>query len=131
MNRYPVWKYAIILIALVVGGLYTLPNFFGKSPAVQVSAAKAGNLLDGETLSRVEQAVQAAGIPIQALSLDDGTIRVRFGSTEDQLKAKDAIELALRAESGHSAHVVALNRISRSPDWLTSLHAVPCTWVWT
>ena len=54
MNRYPVWKYVVIVIALLVGGLYTLPNFFGESPAVQVSAAKPSVKIDSSTLARVE-----------------------------------------------------------------------------
>ena len=121
MNRYPVWKYAIILIALVVGGLYALPNLFGESPAVQVSVAKASLKLDAAALSRVEGALKAAGIAPEAVSLEGTSIRARFGSTDVQLKAKDAIQKALNPDATDPAYVVALNLLSRSPPWLSAL----------
>jgi preprotein translocase subunit SecD len=125
MNRYPVWKYAIILIALVVGGLYALPNLFGESPAVQVSVAKASLKLDAAALTRVEEALKTAGIAPDAVSLEGTSIRARFGSTDVQLKAKDVIQKALNPETADPAYVVALNLLSRSPAWLTALHASP------
>jgi preprotein translocase subunit SecD len=125
MNRYPVWKYAIILIALVVGGLYALPNLFGESPAVQVSAAKSSLKLDAAALARVEGALKTAGIAPDAVSLEGASIRARFGSTDVQLKAKDAIQKALNPDASDPSYVVALNLLSRSPGWLTALHASP------
>jgi preprotein translocase subunit SecD len=125
MNRYPVWKYAIILIALVVGALYTLPNFFGEAPAVQVSAAKAGHKVDAATQARVEEALKGAGLTADAISLEAGSIKARFGATDTQLKAKDAIQKALIPDPADPAYVVALNLLSRSPAWLTALNAAP------
>ena len=125
MNRYPVWKYAIILIALVVGGLFALPNVFGESPAVQVSVAKASLKLDASTLSRVEDALKVAGITADAVTLEGASIRARFATTDVQLKAKDAIQKALNPDAGDPSFVVALNLLSRSPAWLTALHASP------
>ncbi len=125
MNRYPVWKYAIILIALVVSALYTLPNFFGESPAVQVSAAKASFKVDSATQARVEEALKTAGIAAEAVSLDGASIKARFASSEAQLKAKDAIQKALVPDAAEPGYVVALNLLSRSPAWLTALHAAP------
>ncbi len=125
MNRYPVWKYAIILIALVVGGLYALPNLFGESPAVQVSVAKASLKLDAVALTRVEDALKTAGIAADAVSLEGASIRARFGSTDVQLKAKDAIQKALNPDAANPSYVVALNLLSRSPTWLTAMHASP------
>ena len=125
MNRYPVWKYAIILIALVVGALYTLPNFFGESPAVQVSAAKAAFKVDASTQARVQEALKAAGITPEAITLEGPSLKVRFESTETQLKAKDAIQKALVPEAADPGYVVALNLLSRSPAWLSALHAAP------
>jgi preprotein translocase subunit SecD len=125
MNRYPVWKYAIILIALVVGALYTLPNFFGESPAVQVSAAKASFKVDSATQARVEEALKTAGIVAEAVSLEGTSIKARFASSEAQLKAKDAIQKALVPDAAEPGYVVALNLLSRSPAWLTALHAAP------
>jgi preprotein translocase subunit SecD len=125
MNRYPVWKYAILLVALLVGGLYALPNFFGESPAVQVSVAKSGMKLDEATLALVEGALKAASIVPDAVSLEGTSIRARFGSTDVQLKAKDAIQKALNPDAADPTYVVALNLLTRSPAWLSSLHASP------
>ena len=82
MNRYPVWKYAILLIALVVGGLYALPNFYGESPAVQISSSKASVKLDAAAMARVEEALSAAGIVADAVSLDGASIKARFSSSK-------------------------------------------------
>jgi preprotein translocase subunit SecD len=125
MNRYPVWKYVIILIALLVGGLYTLPNFFGEAPAVQVSSTRASVKVDSTTLAKVEQALKAASIVSTGVTLDGSSVRARFDSTDTQLKAKDAIQKALMPEGSDSGYVVALNLLSRSPSWLTALHAAP------
>ncbi len=125
MNRYPLWKYAIILIALLVGALYTLPNFFPEAPAVQVSSVKVAVKVDSGTLARVEEVLKAAGLVADRVSLDGSSVRARFGSTETQLKAKDAIQKALIPDPANPAYVVALNLLSRSPAWLTSLRAFP------
>jgi preprotein translocase subunit SecD len=125
MNRYPVWKYAVILIALVVGGLYALPNLFGEAPAVQVSVAKSSMKLDASTLARVDEALKSADIVADAVSLDGTSIKARFSNTDIQLKAKDVIQKALNPNVDESSYVVALNLLSRSPAWLTALHASP------
>jgi preprotein translocase subunit SecD len=125
MNRYPVWKYAVILVALLVGALYTLPNFFGESPAVQVSSGKATVKVDATTQAKVQQALAQAGIQPQSMSLDATGIKARVANTDQQLKAKDAIQKALNPDAGDPAYVVALNLISGSPRWLTALRAVP------
>jgi len=125
MNRYPIWKYAIIMIALVVGILYTLPNFFGESPAVQVSSAKVTFKVDSSTQARVQDALKAAGIVADFVSLEGNSIKARFDNTETQLKAKDAIQSALIPDPSNAGYVVALNLVSRSPTWLTALNAAP------
>ena len=125
MNRYPIWKYAIILIALVLGTLYTLPNFFGEAPAVQVSSAKVTVKVDSSTLARVEETLKTAGIAANQITLDATSIKARFDNTELQLRAKDALQKALIPDQNNAGYVVALNLISRSPTWLTSLHAFP------
>jgi len=125
MNRYPVWKYAIIVIALLLGAIYTLPNFFGEAPAVQVSTAKATLKVDLSTLGKVESALQAAGLAPRQLSLEGTSIRVRFDNTDEQLKAKDAIQAALVPDPSDPPYIVALNLVSRSPAWLSALHASP------
>ncbi len=125
MNRYPVWKYAIMLVALLVAALYTLPNLFGESPAVQVSSTRSSTKIDLTTLARVEQALKEASITADAIALDGVSVKARFADTDAQLKAKDAIQKALAPDAANSAYVVALNLISRSPAWLTALHANP------
>ena len=128
MNRYPVWKYAIIVAALLIAALYTLPNFFGEAPAVQVSSSKSTVKIDTTTLARVEQALTAANLKADAITLEGTSIKARFSNTDIQLKAKDAIQKALSpaaADGTEPAFVVALNLLSRSPAWLTSLNAHP------
>ena len=125
MNRYPLWKYAIIGIALLVGSLYTLPNFFGEAPAVQVSAAKPSVKVDLAVQDRVQAALAAANLAPDVVTLDNGSLKVRFDSTDKQIKAKDAIQQALVPDANDASYVVALNLLARSPAWLTSLNAAP------
>lgn len=125
MNRYPVWKYAILVVALLVGVIYTLPNFFGEAPAVQVSSAKSSIKVDEGVLARVESALQSAALTPDILTLEDNSVRARFSTPDDQLKAKDAIEKALVSDPTDPAYIVALNLVSRSPAWLSALGANP------
>jgi len=125
MNRYPVWKYAILVIALLVGVLYTLPNLFGEAPAVQVSAGKSSVKVDLTTQARVEEALKAAGIAADAITFDGNSIKARFASTDVQLKAKDAIQKSLIPDVADPSYVVALNLLSRSPAWLSAMGAAP------
>ena len=125
MNRYPVWKYAIIVIALLVGVLYTLPNFFGEAPAVQVSSAKATVKVDAAVMQRVEEALKAANVTPDTLTLEGTSIRARFNTPDEQLQAKDAIQRALVPDANDPAYIVALNLVSRSPNWLTAIGAKP------
>jgi len=125
MNRYPIWKYAVIALAVLLGVLYALPNVFGEAPSVQVAAAKSSVLVDTTTLTRVQQALKSAGIEAESVALDGVSIKARFDSTETQLKAKDAIQKALVADLNDPSYTVAFNLLPRSPGWLTSLHANP------
>jgi preprotein translocase subunit SecD len=125
MNRYPVWKYAIILVAVLVGVLYTLPNFFGEAPAVQVSPGKATVKVDAATQARVQEVLKAAGIEPDAITFEGTSIKARFRDTDTQLKAKDAIQKALVPDPADPPYIVALNLLSRTPQWLAALHAAP------
>ncbi|MBC7715780.1 MAG: protein translocase subunit SecD [Pseudorhodobacter sp.] len=125
MNRYPFWKYAVLVVALVVGLLYTLPNLFGEAPAVQVSSAKATLKLDSSLSTRVSQLLAAASIKADFVQFEGNSVKARFADTDTQLKAKDAISKALNTEPTNPSYIVALNLVSRSPQWLTSLHALP------
>ena len=125
MNRYSWWKYTILAVALVIGLLYALPNVFGEAPAVQVSSAKATIKVDTAVLARVEQALSAGQIVADRVQWEGASVRVRLADTDTQKKAKDAIAQALNPDASNPSFIVALNLISRSPQWLTSLHALP------
>jgi preprotein translocase subunit SecD len=134
VNRYPTWGYALIALAIAFGFLYTLPNFFGESPAVQVSSARATVKVDPALLQRMQDALQKAGIPYTGAVLDPGGIRVRFADTDTQIKAKDLIHATLNPGAAPQAtpeddpnvgYVVALNLLPASPTWLSAIHALP------
>ena len=125
MNRYPIWKNAIVVMALLLGLLYTLPNFFGEVPAVQVASVKATVKLDPALLAKVEDTLKTAGISHTGLFSNLNSIRVRLANTDAQLRAKDAIEKALNPDPNDASYSVALNLVSNSPNWLSSLHALP------
>ncbi|MDR7298444.1 preprotein translocase subunit SecD [Pelomonas aquatica] len=125
MNRYPLWKYAILLVALLIGTLYTLPNLFGEAPAVQVSSAKVTVKVDTALQARIESVLKEAGVQPDYVQFDGTSIKARFGDTDTQLKAKDAISKALNADPAEPTYIVALNLLSRSPQWLSALHANP------
>jgi preprotein translocase subunit SecD len=125
MNRYPVWVYATVAVALALGLLYTLPNFFGEAPAVQVSPARATVKVDTAALGRVEEALKQAGIQPTGLFQDPNSIKVRLGDYDTQLKARDVIDRSLNTDRGNPSYTVALNLVSRSPAWLTAINARP------
>ena len=125
MNRYPVWKYVIIAFALLIATIYTLPNLFGEAPAVQVSSSKSSVKIDSTTAARVEQALKDAGIVADAVNVDGNSVKARFNDTDTQLKARDAVQKAMVPDPADPTYVVALNLLSRSPAWLTALHASP------
>jgi preprotein translocase subunit SecD len=125
MNRYPLWKNIVVLIAVVLGLLYTLPNFFGEAPAVQVASVKATLKIDVKTLARVEEALTAAAVTTQGVALEGTSVRVRLADTDMQLRARDAIEKALNPVPAEAGYSVALNLVSNSPNWLRSIGAQP------
>jgi len=129
MNRYALWKYILIAIALLLGVIYTLPNFFGESPAVQVSSQKATVKVEAALMTRVEAALKSAGIEHDGLFFDtiglNSTVRARFTDTDTQLKARDAIQRALNPDAADPTYVVALNLVARTPPWLIALRAAP------
>ncbi|MEP6739750.1 MAG: protein translocase subunit SecD [Caldimonas sp.] len=125
MNRYPVWKYAIMVIAFLVGIVYTLPNFFGEAPAVQVSSGKVTLKLDSAIVSRLTDVVAKAGLKADDVQYDGNSVKLRFADLDAQRKAKDAIGAALNPDADDPSYTVSLNLLSRSPKWLTALHALP------
>jgi preprotein translocase subunit SecD len=125
MNRYPLWKYVIIVAALVFGVVYALPNLFPEVPAVQVSTSKGGVKVDAATLDAVEQALTAANIPFRGTALDATGIKVRFNDVDAQSHARDVLQAKLNADAKDPDYIVALNLQSSSPQWLASIGALP------
>jgi preprotein translocase subunit SecD len=125
MNRYPLWKNILIVVALLFGLVYTLPNFYGDVPAVQVTSVKATVKVDAKLQARIEDILNNDNIKDNGIFADSNSIRVRFTDTDTQLKAKDAIEKALNPDPNDASYSVALNLISASPRWLTAIHALP------
>ena len=131
MNRYSLWKYVVIAVALALGAIYALPNLFGESPAVQVSSAKSTVKVDAGTMARVQDALKTANLAHEGITFDaiglSNTVRARFADTDTQLKARDALEKALNGGSAadDATYTVALNLVPRTPKWLASVNALP------
>ena len=129
MNRYPLWKYIVIVIALLFGVLYTLPNFFGESPAVQISSIKSTLKVDSALSGRVEQVLEQANLAPLNVVFDtagaEGTVRARFKDTDTQFKAKTVLEKALNSDPTDPTYSVAFNLVPNTPQWLQSIHAFP------
>ena len=120
MNRYPTWKYILVAVVILIGLLYTIPNFYGESPAVQISATKATVKADPALLKQVEATLQLANIKYNGLYLDASGVKVRFDNTDDQLKAKDKLIANLGKD-----YSIALNLLSQTPNWLLAIGAKP------
>jgi preprotein translocase subunit SecD len=121
MNQYPLWKYLLILITLVLGLVYTLPNFYGEAPAVQVLPLRSSLKADTALLARVDEVLKTAQLNADVVSLDATSVKARFADTDTQLKAKDVLQAQLGED-----YMVALNLLSRSPQWLPEyFHALP------
>ena len=130
MNRYTLWKYVVIAVALVIGIVYTLPNFFPEAPAVQVSTSKSNIKIDTSTLQMVEDALKGANIPYSGVSLEATTsggsvVNARLGDPDTQLKARDALQAKLNPDPKNESYIVALNLLSTSPHALSWIHAFP------
>ena len=120
MNRYPLWKYLLIGLVIVVSAIYALPNLYGETPAVQVSTNRQSIHIDQTTEQAVEEALKAANIQHNGMFIADGSLRVRLPNEELQSKARDAIEQKLGDN-----YIIALNLIANTPDWMTKLGANP------
>ena len=129
MNRYPLWKYITVLVALIIGILYTAPNFFGETPAVQVSSAKVTQKVTTQTMGQVEDVLRQNNIAFSGTYFQQngpaGTVRVRLANTDAQLKARDVLDNALNPVKDDPSYTVALNLLSASPDWMSAIGANP------
>ena len=120
MNKYPLWKYAIIALALVVSLLYAAPNLFGEVPAVQVAGLRPTVKVDEAMRKSIEDAVKAANVTITESEFADGALWLHFADTDAQIKARDAIQPKVG-----QGFVVALNLVPASPHWFQALGARP------
>ena len=131
MNRYPLWKYLVISVALLLGALYSLPNIYGEDPALQIAGQKSTTVIDLDVQKKAEAFLEQAGIKSSGSFFEaptggsPGTIKIRFSDTDTQLRAKDLLELKMNSSSSDQDYIVALNLLSSSPKWLTSLNALP------
>lgn len=129
MNRYPLWKYLLIIVALLFGVLYTLPNFFGESPAVQISSAKSTVKVENALTEQVGKILADSGLKPDSVFYEaignQGSVRARFSTTDEQFKAKGVLEKALNRDPADPIYTVAFNLLPNTPGWLRSLHANP------
>lgn len=119
LNRYPLWKYLMVIFAIAVAALYALPNLYGEDPAIQVTGAR-GASVDMSTLDTVTQALDKEQLSHKSIALENGTILVRFNDTDTQLTARDVIAEAVGGEK-----IVALNLAPATPNWLEAIGAEP------
>ena len=119
INQYPLWKYLLIVVVILTGVLYALPNLYGEVPVIQIAPVRSAPI-DDATQQRVIEQIKSADISYQSIERTERGIMVRFSDTEDQLKARDAVSAALGTN-----YVVALNLVSATPDWLTNINALP------
>lgn len=120
MNQYPKWKYGLVLIAIFIGLIYSIPNFFGESPAVQIMPTKSSDKLDLSILASIEGSLKEANLPFDGIVQEPNGIKIKFVNPDNQLKAKDILQNALGAD-----YVIALNLVSKSPSWLSKIGAIP------
>jgi preprotein translocase subunit SecD len=129
MNRYPVWKYILIAVALLLGALYTAPNYFGESPALQVTTGKTAVKITSDTTARVADALKRVGVPANQVSLEGSgnstAVRARFDTTDAQFKAKLALERELNRDAADPDYIVTVNLVKNTPAWMQALHALP------
>jgi len=129
MNRYPLWKYLVIAVALMIGGLYSLPNFYGEAPAVQISSAKPTIRVDLATQARVEKILSEADISNTGIFFENttnvGSIKIRFNNTDIQLRARDLLQQKINLDQNDPNFTVALNLLSNTPGWLSAINALP------
>ncbi|WP_075202593.1 protein translocase subunit SecD [Vibrio mexicanus] len=119
LNRYPLWKYLMVIITIAVAALYALPNIYGEDPAVQVTGAR-GASVDLSTLDTVTKALEKESLTHKSIALENGSIFVRFNDTDTQISARDIISEAVGSDK-----IVALNLAPATPDWLEAIGGAP------
>ena len=119
INKYPLWKYLLLIAVVTVGAIYALPNLYGDDPALQISVNRTGRV-DTATLKQVESTLAGANIAIKSSTLADNRLLVRFNNTDDQLKAYSLVK-----EQMEGRYTIALNLAPATPAWLNSMNALP------
>ncbi len=119
LNRYPLWKYLMVVLVIAVSALYALPNLYGEDPAIQITGAR-GASVDLSTVDTVTEALDKQSLSRKSVILENGSILVRFNDTDTQISARDIISEALGQDV-----IVALNLAPSTPDWLESIGAAP------
>jgi len=128
MNRYPVWKYIVIVVVVLLGALYTAPNYFGESPALQITSGKSTVKVTRAVASEVEAVLKRENIPNEGVTLDEGashSVRARFASPDDQFKARLALEKGLNADPSDPTYIVTVNLMPNTPQWMQNVRALP------
>jgi len=129
MNRYPVWKYLLIVVALLLGALYTVPNYFGETPALQVTSGRTTLNITSASTTLVEDALKRSGIPHTGISLEgtghNTSVRARFDSNDTQLKARQALERELNRDPANPDYIVTVNMVTNTPAWMEKIGATP------
>ena len=128
MNRYPVWKYIVIVVVVLLGALYTAPNYFGESPALQITSGKSTVKITSAVASQVESVLKRENIANEGVKLDEGashSVRVRFPTSDDQFKARTALEKGLNADPADPTYIVTVNLTPNTPQWMQNLRALP------
>ncbi len=128
MNRYPLWKYLVIAVALLIGVVYSIPNLFGEVPAIQIAGSKTSSKIDLNTQEKADLALANAKISSNGSFYEaqgsSGTIKIRFKDTDTQLKAKDLLEKELNTDLSNPDYIIALNLLTKTPKWLLNINAL-------
>lgn len=129
MNRYPLWKYILIAVALLLGALYTAPNYFGESPALQVTTGKTTVKITSDTSRQIAEVLKREGVPANQVSLDGSgnstAVRARFDNTDAQFKAKLALERQMNRDQADPDYIVTVNLVKNTPAWMQAVRALP------
>ncbi|MEW6024119.1 MAG: protein translocase subunit SecD [Pseudomonadota bacterium] len=129
MNRYPLWKYILIAVALLLGALYTAPNYFGESPALQVTTGKTTVKITSDTSAQIADVLKREGVPANQVTLDGSgnstAVRARFDTTDAQFKAKLALERQLNRDQTDPDYIVTVNLVKNTPAWMQAVRALP------
>lgn len=120
MNRYPIWKYLFIAILLVISGIYSLPNLFGETPAVQLSTNRQSIVINEDTIQKVRADLKAQNIVDDGMFIDGNSLKIRFKDADTQLKARGVIE-----KNFTEGYIVAPNLLADSPLWMSKIKAHP------